>query len=185
MTRKGDDSVRAEQPLNQLTAQEVSDGWKLLFDGKSTDGWRNFKKDKISDGWQVVDGALTRAGDGAGDIVTEDEYEAFELVLRGAGATLPKRDPVDARVVQDVRDRTGRLVNSQADVGGWPELKSAPAAVDSDGDGMPDAWERARGLKPDDAADGRTVGADGYTNVEHYLNELADRAMEGAVATRP
>ncbi len=74
-------AARADQPLNALTAQEVSDGWKLLFDGKSTDGWRNFKKDKIGEGWQVVDGALARAAEGAGDIVTEDEYEAFELVL--------------------------------------------------------------------------------------------------------
>ena len=70
----------AAQP-NTLSGKEKADGWKLLFDGQTTDGWRNYKKDSISDGWKVVDGALTRAGKDAGDIVTKDEYKAFELVL--------------------------------------------------------------------------------------------------------
>jgi len=73
--------ARAEQPLNELTDEQKAEGWKLLFDGKTTDGWNNFKKDSIGEGWQVVDGALTRAKDGAGDIVTKDQYDAFELVL--------------------------------------------------------------------------------------------------------
>jgi hypothetical protein len=74
-------AARAEQPLNALTDEQKAEGWKLLFDGESTKGWTNFKKDTIGDGWKVVDGALTRAADGAGDIVTEDEYDSFELVL--------------------------------------------------------------------------------------------------------
>ena len=67
--------------LNSLTDQERKDGWILLFDGKTTDGWRNYRKDDISPGWKVVDGALTRAGNGAGDIITKDKYDAFELVI--------------------------------------------------------------------------------------------------------
>lgn len=66
---------------NELTASEKRGGWKLLFDGKSTDGWRNYKKDKISDGWKVQDGTLTRADKGAGDIITKDQYDSFELSL--------------------------------------------------------------------------------------------------------
>lgn len=68
-------------PVNSLTDKEKADGWKLLFDGKSTDSWRSFKKDGISAGWQVVDGALTRAGKGAGDIITKDKFGSFELSL--------------------------------------------------------------------------------------------------------
>lgn len=68
-------------PANTLTDKEKADGWKLLFDGKTTDGWRNFKKDKIGAGWKVVDGALTRAAGGAGDIITTDKYASFELQL--------------------------------------------------------------------------------------------------------
>jgi hypothetical protein len=66
---------------NTLTEKEKAEGWKLLFDGKTTNGWKNFKKDTISSGWQVKDGALTRADKGAGDIVTTEKFAAFELVL--------------------------------------------------------------------------------------------------------
>jgi hypothetical protein len=71
--------VRSEQP-NSLTDQEKSAGFKLLFDGKTMDGWRNYKKSEISDGWKVVDGALTRVAS-AGDIITKDQYGAFELLI--------------------------------------------------------------------------------------------------------
>jgi hypothetical protein len=65
---------------NTLSAEEKAAGFKLLFDGKSTDGWRNFKKDTVSDGWKVVDGALARVA-GAGDIMTKDQFEAYELLI--------------------------------------------------------------------------------------------------------
>jgi hypothetical protein len=70
----------AEETPNTLTPEEKQAGWKLLFDGKTTEGWRNFRKKKISDGWKVVDGALTRVGK-AGDIVTQDQFDNFELSL--------------------------------------------------------------------------------------------------------
>ena len=66
---------------NTLSDAEKKAGFKLLFDGKTTSGWRSFKKDAISPGWKVVDGALARAAQGAGDIVTNDQYEAFELLI--------------------------------------------------------------------------------------------------------
>ncbi len=67
--------------VNQLSRRERAAGWKLLFDGKTTNGWRNFKKQDISKGWQVIDGALCRMDSSAGDIVTTDEYDNFELQL--------------------------------------------------------------------------------------------------------
>lgn len=73
--------VNAEAPANQLTESEQRSGWQLLFDGKSTDGWRGYKKDAISDGWKVIDGALVRSQNGAGDIVTEKKYGSFELSI--------------------------------------------------------------------------------------------------------
>ena len=66
---------------NTLTDKEQAAGWKLLFDGKTTTGWKNFKKDSVGPGWQVKNGELTRADKGAGDIVTEGKFTAFELVL--------------------------------------------------------------------------------------------------------
>ncbi len=68
-------------PINTLTEEEKSAGWKLIFDGKTTDGWRNYKKDTVSNGWKVLDGSLTRNEKGAGDIITKDKYDSFELSL--------------------------------------------------------------------------------------------------------
>jgi len=68
-------------PVNTLSAEEQQAGWKLLFDGKSTAGWRNYKGQTVGAGWTVIDGILTRSGDGAGDIITADKYRNFELAL--------------------------------------------------------------------------------------------------------
>jgi glucose/arabinose dehydrogenase len=74
-------AAKAFSAENTLSDAEKKAGWNLLFDGQSTKGWRNYKKDKISDGWVVEDGALTRAKGGAGDIVTADQYDSFELQI--------------------------------------------------------------------------------------------------------
>jgi pectate lyase len=111
-------------------------------------------------------------------ITTDDAKVACEKVLNCAGASLPRRDAVDERVVNDVIHRTGSIIDSQASVGGWPELKSAPAPSDKDKDGMPDEWEQQHGLNPDDASDGAKESQPGeYTNLEIYLNQLAAPAM--------
>lgn len=71
----------AEGPENQLTRSESLAGWKMLFDGSTTAGWRNYQKQSISDGWTVSEGALVRSSAGAGDIVTEEKFQFFELSL--------------------------------------------------------------------------------------------------------
>ncbi len=73
--------AHAKVPLNGLTESEERSGWQLLFDGTTTDGWRNYQSDTISDGWVVENGVLSRVNGGAGDIVTEEEFEHFELAL--------------------------------------------------------------------------------------------------------
>ena len=64
------------------------------------------------------------------------------------------------------------MIDSQKDVGGWPELKSVPAPADGDNDGIPDAWEIAHGLNPKDASDAVKLAPSRYTWVEEYLNGL-------------
>jgi pectate lyase len=104
-------------------------------------------------------------------MTTVSAAEAFEKVLAEVGATLPKRDSVDARIIDTVRNRTGKIIDSQREVGGWPELKSTEAPIDSDHDGMPDDWEIAHGLNPHDPSDAAADSDhDGYTNLEEYLN---------------
>lgn len=94
-------------------------------------------------------------------------------VLDKAGAG-PVRDAVDARIVAAVRDRSGRIIDSQGEVGGWPELHPGAPWRDGDGDGMPDDWEAARGLDDADPADGpEDPDGDGFTNLEDWLNALA------------
>jgi hypothetical protein len=103
-----------------------------------------------------------------------DAGQAYKDVLNKAGAVLPRRDAADARVVQDVIDGTGRTINREFEVGGYPDLLSAEAPQDSDHDGMPDVWEAAHGLNMNDTADGKVISANGYSNLENYLNSLAD-----------
>lgn len=70
------------QPQNTLTAQEQQDGWKLLFDGKTLDGWRDYNGTSLTEPWHVVDGCIQAKGegsDGSGYIVTDKEYDNFEL----------------------------------------------------------------------------------------------------------
>lgn len=107
-------------------------------------------------------------------VKTETAAEAFKNVLERAGCSLPARDAVDTRVVEQVRSGAGRQIDSPADVGGWPVLKSAAAPADGDNDGMPDEWERQQKLDPADSADGNAdADSDGYTNLEEYLNSIA------------
>ncbi|MBN1868206.1 polysaccharide lyase [Candidatus Sumerlaeota bacterium] len=115
-------------------------------------------------------------------IFQQSAEKAYKLVLAGAGATLPKRDPVDERIVEAVR--TGKptvgngIVNDPAEVGGWPEYKSADPPVDTDHDGMPDEWEIRYGFDPNGSEGHKTRqdgprqdnDRDGHTNVEEYLN---------------
>ncbi len=106
-------------------------------------------------------------------IAMDAAAELVDKVLPTAGASRPSRDAIDRRIVQSVRDRTG---TSHVDVNGPPpDLApgAPPPPVDTDHDGMPDAWEDAHGLARDDPRDGAALAANGYTNVENYLNELA------------
>ncbi|QDV25199.1 pectate lyase family protein [Aureliella helgolandensis] len=147
-----------------------------------------------ADNWSGVRGGnfvkLAEAWD-AMPIHQQTAQDAFSSVLSDAGATLPKRDAVDARIVQEARDGTATyegvyetmktvadpakltgIIDSQNDVGGWPELNSMPASEDTDHDGIPDQWETLHGLDPSDMGDGNKVGEDGYTMLEKYLNSI-------------
>ncbi|MBD0823176.1 polysaccharide lyase [Aestuariibaculum marinum] len=103
--------------------------------------------------------------------------EAYKSVLNKVGATLPKRDAVDSRVVNMVQTgipttKTG-ILKDIAEVGGYPNLtfKATDVEKDSDNDGMPDTWENRHGLNPNNANDAaQDKDGDGYTNIEEFLN---------------
>ncbi len=98
--------------------------------------------------------------------------EAYETVLAEAGATLPARDAVDARIVHAVRTGTGRVIEKETDFPAdqrWPDYRSLPPLPDADHDGLPDFWEKQFGLDPRAAGDSAQL-ARGYANIEHYAN---------------
>lgn len=123
--------------------------------------------------------------------------EAYEFVMENVGATLPKRDTVDARIVLSVRtgqaiyDKKAKpfttpyvkrrlpddsykygIITHPQQVGGLPEYKGTPY-VDSDRDGMPDEWEIRYGLNPNDPSNAiKDCNGDGYTNIEKYINGI-------------
>lgn len=124
--------------------------------------------------------------------------DAYNFVLDNVGANIPKRDIVDQRIIEQVR--TGKVYYDAAadsidfyqfkhrrlpkdsyksgiitdirQVGGYPEYKGEPY-IDTDKDGMPDAWEKKYGLNPNDASDAiKDCNGDGYTNIEKYINGI-------------
>jgi pectate lyase len=107
-------------------------------------------------------------------ITSTSPIEARDMVLAEAGATAPRRDAIDQRIVNDVKNGTGSIIDSPGDVGGYPELASGTSPVDTDHDGMPDDWELSNGLDPKGASDGNSdLDSDGYTNIEEYLHSLS------------
>lgn len=123
--------------------------------------------------------------------------DAYNYVLSNVGAALPKRDAVDERVIRQVK--TGKIeyredgetgvgkqfikrrlpedsykkgiITHVSQVGGYPVYKGEPYK-DSDNDGMPDAYEKGKGLNPNDASDASRISKSGYSNIEDYLNSL-------------
>ncbi|TWU42899.1 PQQ-dependent sugar dehydrogenase [Novipirellula artificiosorum] len=75
-------SAETSTAANTLSESEKRSGWELLFDGNSMAGWRNYNSDEVSDGWKVVEGALVRQSGGAGDLITNEQFDAFELSLQ-------------------------------------------------------------------------------------------------------
>ena len=126
---------------------------------------------------------------------THTAEQAYEKVLAYAGASL-HRDTFDDLMVNDTREglatytgagnhkgiidsqEDNRPADASDDWSAWPTLNSAPAPADTDRDGMPDDWEAANGLNPNDASDGAITTSDGYTNLEHYLNSIVARITE-------
>ena len=143
----------------------------------------NYSKDlAFSDQWELILNEIEHNRKetpfNVEPVSTDTARAAYEKVLNLCGATLPRRDAVDARIVKQVRTGTGQPIQSQNDVGGWPELKSAPAPTDSDNDGMPDAWETRYDLNPKYSSDAaQDKDGDGYTNIEEWMN-MTDPGIE-------
>ncbi len=163
--------VAGPQSKKPLAFDESNMLAKAWFAGNSMNGTIP------ADPWSLVTGVSPEgyrlaAPVNVAPVAPDPAARAYQRVLAGAGAS-KARDAVDARVIAGVRTRTGAQIDSQRDVGGWPDLKSAPAPRDGDNDGIPDAWERKHGLDPKRADGNVDADRDGYTNLEEWLAEVA------------
>lgn len=165
------------------TSPDIQPEQKKLLEAVNRDNWKGIHPrdtSKFWKGWSTI--RSDEEFEIAGLEQTQKADAAYQAVLKHAGASL-SRDAIDQRIVRETQagsftyrgSRGGEngLIDSQEDVGGWPELKGGEMLPDSDGDGMPDDWETAKGLNPQDASDGNLYGLHPqYTNIEVYLNEL-------------
>lgn len=150
-------------------AEAVSaDNWKgvVMHNGTEADK----QKAKVETAFAAVTVTTQAAGD------------AFEKVLQQAGASY-RRDTLDQRIIRDVQNGTGTFIDVQGGyphgtpygqtITAWPTLKSLPAPKDSDSDGMPDDWEQANNLNPQDGSDAvKNTLHKHYTNIEVYINSI-------------
>ncbi|KAK2607904.1 hypothetical protein N8I77_006547 [Diaporthe amygdali] len=100
--------------------------------------------------------------------------EAVNFVLNSTGTSYPARDAVDKLLIEQVQSygKDGALISNEDDVGGVGTVLGGTAPKDADGDGIPDAWETANGLDPNDASDAMKISDSGYANIEVYVNSL-------------
>ena len=103
-------------------------------------------------------------------VTTQPASVAYERVLEEAGATLPRRDAVDRKIIRDIEQGGGGTVDRKSNPLGWPPFRQQEGALDTDQDGMPDFWEQLYGLPADDPNDRQDPDRDGYTNIEEYIN---------------
>ncbi len=159
------------RPGKWYIAGNIVDGHPAVTE----DNWQGVTD--LDGGRAVIPVARVNTPFEAWPIPQETAEKAFASVLAKVGATLPKRDSVDARVVEMVRTgnvgKGNGIINNPDEVGGYPNLTFNPADVpaDTDNDGMPDTWETTHKLDPKNPADGSLDSdGDGYTNVEEFLN---------------
>lgn len=185
-------------------------GGKFYIDGNYVDGypdvtadnWRyGVQKDSYKHAAQLIAAARQATPFDVSPVTTQTAEEAYTSILQDVGATLPRQDTIDRRVIHEVKTGTATfegstyatinatgishpsgIIDTPADVRGLPVYRASVPPTDADHDGMPDAWENNHGLNPNNAADGKQPGADGYTNLEHYLNTITgDTGTDGTV----
>lgn len=107
---------------------------------------------------------------------------AYNAVMSDVGATIPSRDTLEDRIIVNVKNRTGKIIDVQGGyphgtaynltVNAWPSLAQGNISLDSDADGMPDWWETRNGLHKNLASDRAIVATNGYTNLENFIDSI-------------
>lgn len=157
--------------FNAAAANDV----RIYSSGNRVDGNRNGLLDGVLATGAFIQGTYTASSSpfNLAQVATDTADAAYSKVVESVGAFYWNRDAVDARLVLGLQTQTGKIINSQNEVGGYPLLPTIMRASDwdTDGDGMPDAWEtRFTGLNPLVADNNGDLNGNGYTNLEEYLH---------------
>ena len=112
----------------------------------------------------------------------QSSLDAYNSVMGSVGASIPARDTLDTRIINNVKNRTGKIIDVQGNYphgtaystskAAWPTLLQGTAPADTDNDAMPNWWETNELLNPNNATDRNNYGFDGYTMIERYLNAI-------------
>lgn len=181
--------------IKEIRSLEESGSYRLWVDGNVGPTCPR----GCADDWQMVGGTQTefkarRRHRTVSGRPKQSAVAARNQVMSTAGASyrldelgrrVYRRDAVDRRLVRQFWRRTGGIIDDPAEVGGWPLLSRGLPVVDSDSDGMPDAWENAHDLDPYDAADGRLdLDGDLSPNLDEYLFETDPTVPDLTFASR-
>ncbi len=125
---------------------------------------------------QIVDKRFEMDANTPGALNVTDAETAYNEVIAKAGATYPKRDALDARILAEVKNGTGVFANRHEEVGGLPYTEEIKREKDwdTDHDGIPNYWEVQNGLNPNDPKDSALIADNGYANIENYFNSIVD-----------
>jgi pectate lyase len=167
----------------RLVNQNSGAGYRVFVDGNigplrtadSIDDLRVVRVDSgVASGWSSSKRLPTPP------ITTTDARAAYKDVLDYSGNSkgigpdgifITRRDSIDERIVEEVLNTGGAIIDDESEVGGWVSIARGVAQPDSDKDGMPDAWETKNGCDPHNPSDNAMdFDGDGYTNIEEYLN---------------
>ena len=120
--------------------------------------------------YEVIEEMIQAAPYPAPFVTTTDAQQALEHILEEAGAVLPRRDPVDKKMIDDIVRRSGNVIDTKGSLLAWPPFDAGLPFVDSDNDGMPNHWENNHSLNEYEDDSGDDADQDGYSNLEEYLN---------------
>jgi hypothetical protein len=186
--------IATSSTSNAIVKANVVNGtntFSLYLSGTYLDGNANGTLDGSDQGYNIVSGTVNTIGRiNAPQVKTDDAVTAYNKVLASAGCSLPVRDAIDARLVDDVRAQRVSHLTDHNELGfdnyGYGTLRGGTAKKDTDLDGMPDDWETSMGFNPNDANDRNSdADGDGFTNLEEYLAEMAGDQPAGGTTTAP
>ncbi|MEA2017423.1 MAG: hypothetical protein U9N59_03150, partial [Campylobacterota bacterium] len=159
-----------------------SGDWRQTVNN-NIDNWDMLVEYSYEKGWPLIDRIYQRnipMNTYKNPITVHDAAKLDEILLKEVGASkrlnekgewITSRDTIDTRIIDDYKNRTGKRINHQDEVGGYISVNNGNGYLDTDHDGMPDVWENIYSLNPLSSVDQNSDNDnDGYTNIEEFLN---------------